>query len=152
MLAHPEKLWPINTDLDVANGYRTKMSPRKTSVALVESQYHIINAANPCRALDNGVEDRVHIRRRTADDAEHLGGCRLMLYGFPQFLGSRVLPPQRLGELLAQLCNRLRLFGRRRFRHGTAWFCLGILRAFFGRRCHKQKNETEMLVAGELGV
>ena len=27
VLAHPAKLWLINTDLDAANGYRTKMSP-----------------------------------------------------------------------------------------------------------------------------
>ena len=55
------------------------MSPRNHSVPLVESQHHIIDPANPRRALDDGVEDRLHVRRRAADDAEHLGGRRLML-------------------------------------------------------------------------
>ena len=56
MLAHPAKVWRINTDLDAANGYRTKMSPRNHSVALTESQHHVINPANPRGALDDGVE------------------------------------------------------------------------------------------------
>ena len=55
------------------------MSPRNHSVSLVESQHHVIDPANPGGALDDGVEDRLHVRRRAADDAEHLGGCRLML-------------------------------------------------------------------------
>ena len=87
MLAHPAKLWLINTDLDAASGYGygTKMSPRNHSVPLVESQHHVINPANPGGALDDGVEDRLHVRGRTADDAEHLGRCRLMLQGLAQF-------------------------------------------------------------------
>ena len=32
MLAHPAIPWLINTDLDAANGYGTKMSPRNHSV------------------------------------------------------------------------------------------------------------------------
>ena len=32
VLAHPAKLWLINTDFSVANGYGTKMSPRNHSV------------------------------------------------------------------------------------------------------------------------
>ena len=32
MLAHPAKLWLINTDLDAANGHGTKMSPRNIAV------------------------------------------------------------------------------------------------------------------------
>ena len=52
---------------------------------LAESQHHVINPTNPCGALDDGVEHRLHVRRRPADDAEHLGGCRLMLQGFAQF-------------------------------------------------------------------
>ncbi len=55
------------------------MSPRNHSVALAESQHHVINPTNPRRALDDGVEHRLHVRRRAADDAEHLGRCRLML-------------------------------------------------------------------------
>ena len=85
MLAHPAMVWLINTDLDAANGYGTKMSPRNQNVPLVESQHHVINPANPGGALDDGVEDRLHIRGRAADDAEHLGCCRLMLQGLSQF-------------------------------------------------------------------
>ena len=61
------------------------MSPRNHRVALAESQHHIINPTNPRRALDNGVEDRLHVRRRAADDAEHLGRRRLMLQRLAQF-------------------------------------------------------------------
>ena len=85
MLAHPAILWLINTDLDAANGYGTKMSPRNHSVPLAESQHHVINPANPRGALDDGVEDRLHVRGRAADDAEHLGRRRLMLQGLAQF-------------------------------------------------------------------
>src|SRR5262245_34014643 len=85
MLAHPAMLWLIYTDLDAANGYRTKMGPRNQSVPLVESQQHVINATNPGGARDDGVEDRLHVRRGAADDAEHLGRCRLMLQGLTQF-------------------------------------------------------------------
>ena len=85
MLAYPAKLWLINTDLDAANGYGTKMSPRNHSVPITESQHHVIDPTNPRRALDDGIEHRLHIRRRAADDAEHLGGCSLMLQGLAQF-------------------------------------------------------------------
>ena len=61
------------------------MSPRNQSVLLAESQQHVINPTNPCGALDDGVEYRLHVRRRAADDAEHLGRCRLMLQGLAQF-------------------------------------------------------------------
>ena len=61
------------------------MSPQNHSVPLAESQYHVINPANPCCALDDGVEDRLHVRGRAADDAEHLGRRRLMLQRFAQF-------------------------------------------------------------------
>ena len=61
------------------------MSPRNHIVPLVEPQHHVINATNPGGALDDGVEDRLHIRGRTADDAKHLSGRRLMLQGFAQF-------------------------------------------------------------------
>ena len=55
------------------------MSPRNHSVPLMESQHHVINPTNPGGALDDGVKDRLHIRGRAADDAEHLGRCGLML-------------------------------------------------------------------------
>ena len=61
------------------------MSPRNQSVSLAESQHHVIDPTNPRRALDDGVEDRLHVRRRAADDAEHLGRCRLMLQRLAQF-------------------------------------------------------------------
>ena len=52
---------------------------------------HVIDPTNPRRALGNGIEDRLHVRRRTADDAEYLGRRRLML------------------QRLAQLCVALRI-------------------------------------------
>ena len=61
------------------------MSPRNHSVPLAESQHHVINPTNPRGALDDGVEHRLHVRRRAADDAEHLGRCRLMLQRLAQF-------------------------------------------------------------------
>src|SRR6266511_750681 len=61
------------------------MSPRNHSVALVESQRHVVNSTNPRGTLDDGVEDRLHVRRRAADDAEHLGRCCLILQGLAQF-------------------------------------------------------------------
>ena len=51
----------------------------------MESQQHVIDPANPRGALDDGIQHRLHIRRRPADDTEHLGGRRLMLQGFAQF-------------------------------------------------------------------
>ena len=86
MLANPAKLWLINTDLDAAKvGYGTKMSPQNHRVPFVESQHHVIDPTNPRGALDDGVEDRLHVRGRAADDAEHLGRCRLMLQRLAQF-------------------------------------------------------------------
>ena len=61
------------------------MGPRNQSVPLAESQHHVIDATNSRRALDDGVEDRLHVRGRAADNAEHLGRGRLMLQGLPQF-------------------------------------------------------------------
>ncbi len=46
-----------------------------------KSQHHVINPTNPRRALDDGVEDRLHVRGRAADDPEHFGRRRLMLHG-----------------------------------------------------------------------
>ena len=61
------------------------MSPRNHSVSLAESQHHVINPTNPRGALDDGIEHRLHVRGRAADDAEHLGRRRLMLQGLAQF-------------------------------------------------------------------
>ena len=85
MLAHPAKPWFIHTDLDATNGQGTKMSPRNHFVPSWSRSTHVINPTNPCGALDDGIEDRLHVRRRAADDAEHLGRCRLMLQCLTQF-------------------------------------------------------------------
>ena len=86
MLAHPGKLRLINTDLGGSgNGYGTKMSPRNHNVPLAESQQHVIDPTDLCGALNYSVEHRLHVRRRAADDAEHLGGRRLMLQSLAQF-------------------------------------------------------------------
>ena len=49
-------------------GYRTDMCPRNAH-APSKAQHHVIDPANPRGALDDGVEDRLHIRRGPADDA-----------------------------------------------------------------------------------
>src|SRR5262249_1687911 len=85
MLAHPAILWCINTDLRRRHKHGPKMSPQNHSVPLVESKCYIIDPTNSGGALDDGVEHRLHVRGRAADDTEHLGGCRLMLEGFAQF-------------------------------------------------------------------
>src|SRR5262250_285984 len=85
MLAHPAKVWLIHTDLDAADGYGAKMSPRNHSVPLLESQHHVIDQTNPGRALNDGIQYRLYVGRRAADDAEHLGCCGLMLQCFAQF-------------------------------------------------------------------
>ena len=84
-LAHPPKPCFIDTDLDHANRYGTKVGPRKRNVAFDQSQHHVINPTNSRRALYDSVEDRLHIRRRAANDAEHFGRCRLMLQRLAQF-------------------------------------------------------------------
>ena len=61
------------------------MSPRNHIFSFAESQHHVIDPTNPCRALDDGVEHRLHVRGRAADDAEHLGRRRLMLQRLAQF-------------------------------------------------------------------
>ena len=85
MLVNPAMPWLIHTDLDAHGGYGTKMSPWNHTDPLAESQHHVIDPANLCCALDDGVEDRLYVRGRAADDAEHLGRRRLMFQGFTQF-------------------------------------------------------------------
>src|SRR5262249_30550240 len=60
------------------------MSSRNHTVPFAEPQQHVVNSANPGGALDDGVEDWLHVRRRAADDAEHLGCSRLMFKGLAQ--------------------------------------------------------------------
>jgi hypothetical protein len=69
MLAHPVNLWRIRTDLLSAYANRTKMSPLQRGVSLVETQYYVIDPTNPRGALDDGIENRLHVRRRATDDA-----------------------------------------------------------------------------------
>src|SRR5215208_2247545 len=75
VLAHPANLWLINTDLDANIKDGTKMSSRNHSAPLAQSQQHVIDPTHPRGSLDDGVEDRLHVGRRAADDAEHLGRC-----------------------------------------------------------------------------
>src|SRR5215831_2296210 len=86
MLAHPAKPWFVYTNrfATMGDGYGTKMSPRNHRVPLMESQHHVINPTNPRGALDDGVEDRLHVGGRPADDAEYLRRSRLMLQRFAQ--------------------------------------------------------------------
>ena len=60
------------------------MSLRNQIVSLAESQHHVIDPTNSRGALDDGVEDRLNVGRRAADDAEHLGCRRLMLQRLAQ--------------------------------------------------------------------
>src|SRR5262245_41939257 len=90
MLAYPAKLWLINTNLAAGDGYGNEMSPNNHSVSLAEPQQHVINPTDPRRAFNNGVKHRLHIGGRPADDAEHLGCCRLMFQGFTQFCVARL--------------------------------------------------------------
>src|SRR4030095_4040248 len=85
MLSHPNKLWRIYANLNRPCSDGTIMSSHRQLVALLKSQHHIIDTTNPYRALDNSIEDRLHVRRGVADDAEHFGSCRLMLQGLAQF-------------------------------------------------------------------
>ena len=61
------------------------MSPRNHRASVLEAEHDVINPTNSGRALDDRIEYGLHVRRRTADDAEHLGRCRLMLQGLAQF-------------------------------------------------------------------
>src|SRR6187551_626681 len=85
MLAHPTKPRLIDTKRAASNWYMPKMSTWNHHVTLAKSQHHIIDPTNLCRAFDDGVEHRLHVRRRAADDAEHLRRRRLMLQRLAQF-------------------------------------------------------------------
>ena len=86
------------------------MSPRNHIVPFAKSQHHVIDPANLRRALDDGIEDRLHVGRRAADDAEHLGRRRLMLQRFAQFCVALL----QFLEIAARSRSRSPL-GRRRF-------------------------------------
>jgi hypothetical protein len=57
------------------------MSSHKRFVFFVESQHHVINPTDFGGALHDGVEDRLYVGGRPADDAEHFGGRSLVLQG-----------------------------------------------------------------------
>src|SRR5262245_44831272 len=84
MFTHPVEPWILTTNLTTDMRYRTNVSPCNHGVPLAESQHDVINPANSRGALDDGVQDRLHVCGRAADDAKHLGSCRLMLQGFAQ--------------------------------------------------------------------
>src|SRR5262249_46424358 len=85
MLANPTNLGLIDIYLDATNRYGTKMSPWNRSVSFIESQQHVINPTSPGGALNDRIEDRLHVSGRAADNAQHLGCCGLMLQRFAQF-------------------------------------------------------------------
>src|SRR5262249_50936566 len=85
MFMHPVKPWILTTNLTTDMRYRTKVSPCNHGVPLAESQYHVIDPTNFCRTLHDCIKNRLYISRRTADDAEDLGCCRLVFQGFAQF-------------------------------------------------------------------
>ena len=92
VLPHPTPMWRVDS-IVAADGYGAKMRARNHRGSFNEPQRHIINPTNSCSNLDDRIQRRLHVRRRAADNAEHLGRCRLML--------------QRLGELTPAI---LRLF------------------------------------------
>src|SRR5687768_14869752 len=61
------------------------MSPRNYNVTLTQPQHYVIDTANLSCALDNGIEDGLHVRGRAADDAEHFGRGGLMFQSLAQF-------------------------------------------------------------------
>src|SRR4030095_13931022 len=85
MFMHPLKPWVIITDLHTDTRYRTKMGARNHYVSVAEAQYHVIDPTNPRGTLDDGVEDRLHIGGRAADDTEHFRRRGLMFQSFAQF-------------------------------------------------------------------
>src|SRR6266481_2439810 len=85
VLTYPPIMCLINPSLSRTRWYGSNMSPHREVFALAQPQHHVINPANSRGALYDGVEHGLHVRGRAADDAKHLGRCRLMLQGLPQF-------------------------------------------------------------------
>src|SRR6266480_3261394 len=106
MFTHPVKPWIITTDLHTDMRYRTKMSARNHSTAFAESQHHVINSTNPGGTLHDGIENRLHVRRRAADNAEHLGRCGLMVQRFAQLRGARHYQPLAYERAAGSRCHR----------------------------------------------
>ena len=119
------------------------MSPCNHSVPFAKSQKHVINPTNPRGALDDGVEDRLHVRRRAADDAEHLGRCRLMLQGLAQLCVALLQFLEQANVLNGDYClggKRLDEFNlplRKGF-HNIPPDCNGSDRCYFAKQGNRQ--------------
>src|SRR5215475_304204 len=61
------------------------MGPCNHYLVLAESQCYVIDSAYFSSALYDCIEHRLHVRGRAANNAEHLGRCRLMLQRLAQF-------------------------------------------------------------------
>ena len=62
-----------------------QIGPEESYGPLAKLQRHVINPTNPRGALNDGVEDRLYVGGRAADDTEDFGGGCLMLQGLTQF-------------------------------------------------------------------
>jgi hypothetical protein len=60
------------------------MSPWNEFGSLSKSEHHVIDPTNPGGALDDSVEDRLHVGGRAADDSEHFRSRRLVLQSLAQ--------------------------------------------------------------------
>ena len=83
-------------------------------LAVIEPDQNAPAVQQPERTLGNGVEDRLHVGRRTRDDLEDLCRRGLLLQRFAQ-LGGAVLDPllQRLVRLLQRPRRPVELVGQR---------------------------------------
>ena len=85
MFAHPTIFRYVSINFWAAHNHSSKVSAQNHGISLAQSQQYVVNATNPRSAFDNRIENRLHVRRRAANDAEHLGRGRLMLKSFAQF-------------------------------------------------------------------
>jgi hypothetical protein len=69
------------------------MSVSNRRFFLDEAQNHIVNSTYSRRTLNDGVEHRLHVASRAADDAKHLAHCRLLPQGFGQLVVTRFKLP-----------------------------------------------------------
>jgi hypothetical protein len=132
MFTHPAIPWFINRYFAaaVANGYLAEVSPYHHRIRFAQPQHHVINPTNSCSAFNDGIEHRLHVRRRAADNAEYLGCSCLMFQRFGELTLAIFQLFGGLTEVLLKLCDRLRLSNCGRFRHATGRFCYFALSAF----------------------
>src|SRR5262249_49934881 len=62
-----------------AEGYRPVVSPHAQVLSFPQAEPRVIGLAQPCRAADDRVEDRLHVAERARDHPEDLAGRRLLL-------------------------------------------------------------------------